>query len=123
MKNKINNLLYFNDFLKNWKPENQKKSKRTETGLDIIKENINNNEINNKSDFIYFIEEIMKPEELIDKLKEQENWALNHGILADDEFLYKVAEEVFFGDIKYNYDYTFNISGEDAVNIILDYYE
>jgi len=36
---KLNNLLNFSDFAKSWNPEQQKKTKRTEIGLDIIKEN------------------------------------------------------------------------------------
>lgn len=35
---KINNLLNFSDFEKNWKAEQQKKTKRTEVGKDVIKE-------------------------------------------------------------------------------------
>jgi hypothetical protein len=35
---KLKNLLCFCDFEKTWKPEDQKKTKRTEIGLDIIKE-------------------------------------------------------------------------------------
>ena len=35
---KLNNLLSFVEFEKSWKPEEQKKTKRTELGLDIIKE-------------------------------------------------------------------------------------
>lgn len=38
---KLNNLLDFSDFVKSWNPEQQKKTKRTEIGLDIIKENSN----------------------------------------------------------------------------------
>lgn len=38
MEKKLNNLLDFSDFEKSWKPEEQKKTKRTETGLDIVKE-------------------------------------------------------------------------------------
>ena len=37
---KLENLLSFNDFNSNWKGEQPKHTKRTETGLDIIKENI-----------------------------------------------------------------------------------
>ena len=35
---KLNNLLGFDDFEKTWKPEDQKKTKRTDVGLDIVKE-------------------------------------------------------------------------------------
>lgn len=35
---KLNNLLGFDDFEKTFKPEEQKKTKRTEVGLDIVKE-------------------------------------------------------------------------------------
>jgi len=35
---KLNNLLNFEDFDKTFKPEEQKKTKRTDVGLDIIKE-------------------------------------------------------------------------------------
>ena len=37
---KLNNLLDFSDFWKNWNPEKQKKTKRTDTGKDIIKESV-----------------------------------------------------------------------------------
>lgn len=35
---KMNNLISFDDFEKTFKPEEQKKTKRTEVGLDIVKE-------------------------------------------------------------------------------------
>ena len=38
MDKKLNNLLTFSDFEKSWKPKGQKKTKRTEIGLDIVKE-------------------------------------------------------------------------------------
>lgn len=42
MKGKIdtkwNNLISFDDFEKSWNPEGQKKTKRTEVGLDVVKE-------------------------------------------------------------------------------------
>jgi len=38
MDKKLNNLLSFSDFEKSWKPDEQKKTKRTEIGLDIVKE-------------------------------------------------------------------------------------
>lgn len=38
MDKKLNNLLGFEDFHKSWNPEEQKKTKRTEVGLDIVKE-------------------------------------------------------------------------------------
>jgi len=37
MKN-LENLLKFDDFEKSWKSKEQKKTKRTETGLDILEE-------------------------------------------------------------------------------------
>jgi hypothetical protein len=37
---KLNNLMDFEDFEKTWNPEEQKKTKRTETGLDVIKEEL-----------------------------------------------------------------------------------
>ena len=40
MKEKINNVLAFNDFEKNWKAEEAKKTKRTEVAKDIVKEDI-----------------------------------------------------------------------------------
>ena len=39
---KLNNLLGFDDFEKTWKPEDQKKTKRTDVGLDIVKEDSSN---------------------------------------------------------------------------------
>jgi hypothetical protein len=38
----MNNLLDFSDFIANWKAQQQKKTKRTDVGLDVIKENIYN---------------------------------------------------------------------------------
>ena len=38
MANKLENLLRFEDFEKNWKAKDPKKTKRTETGLDIVEE-------------------------------------------------------------------------------------
>jgi len=42
MKDKVNNVLNFQDFEKNWKPEDAKKTKRTEVAKDILKEDIKN---------------------------------------------------------------------------------
>ena len=44
MEKKLNNLLSFSDFEKNWKPQEQKKTKKTDIGLDIIKENVSEEE-------------------------------------------------------------------------------
>lgn len=38
MKNKLNNILSISDFEKNWKPEDAKKTKRTEVAKDVLKE-------------------------------------------------------------------------------------
>lgn len=40
MANKLENLLNFNDFEKNWKAKEQKSTKHTEVGLDIVNENL-----------------------------------------------------------------------------------
>ena len=40
MKNKLENLIVFDDFKASWKAEQAKKTKRTETGLDILKEGV-----------------------------------------------------------------------------------
>ena len=40
MEKKLNNLLNIEDFKANWRAEQAKKTKRTDTGLDILKENI-----------------------------------------------------------------------------------
>lgn len=40
MKNKLQNLISLDDFKTGWKSEQAKKTKRTETGLDILKEKI-----------------------------------------------------------------------------------
>jgi hypothetical protein len=37
---KLNNLLTFDDFEKSWNPEEQKKTKNTEVGLDVVKEDL-----------------------------------------------------------------------------------
>jgi len=42
---KLENLLDFEDFKANWKSKDQKKTKRTEIGLDIVEENKEENEI------------------------------------------------------------------------------
>lgn len=39
MKNKLENLVSFDDFKSNWKSEDSKITKRTQTALDILKEN------------------------------------------------------------------------------------
>jgi hypothetical protein len=41
MKNKLENLISFDDFKSNWKSEEAKTTKRTQTALDILKENLN----------------------------------------------------------------------------------
>jgi len=40
---KLENLLGFEDFKNNWKSEQAKKTKRTETGLDVLKESVEDN--------------------------------------------------------------------------------
>jgi hypothetical protein len=40
MEKKLNNLLNLQDFKSNWRAEQATKTKRTETGLDILKENV-----------------------------------------------------------------------------------
>lgn len=40
MKNKLENLIVFDDFKASWKAEQAKKTKRTDTGLDILKEGV-----------------------------------------------------------------------------------
>jgi len=42
---KLNNLLSFDDFDKTFEPEKQKSTKRTDVGLDIIKEGLSVNKI------------------------------------------------------------------------------
>lgn len=58
MKGKLENLLSFNDFKNNWNSEKTTKTKRTETGLDILKESVEYNSLEEK---------IQKVEELISK--------------------------------------------------------
>ena len=41
MDKKLNNLLDFDDFEKSWKAKDQKSTKRTDVGLDIVEENVN----------------------------------------------------------------------------------
>jgi hypothetical protein len=65
MDKKLNNLLNFSDFIKNWNPEQQKKTKRTEIGLDIVKEDIFNGEKEKRETLPHFYAV---------KLDETENW-------------------------------------------------
>lgn len=44
---KLENLLDFEDFKSNWKEKEQKKTKRTEIGLDIIEEKVVENQKEN----------------------------------------------------------------------------
>jgi len=44
MKTKLENLLSFTDFTGNYNPKQTTKTKRTETGVDVIKENIEDKE-------------------------------------------------------------------------------
>jgi len=44
---KLENLLDFEDFKSSWKEKEQKKTKRTEIGLDIVEENVENIEFKN----------------------------------------------------------------------------
>ena len=44
MEKKLNNMLSFSDFEKSWKPEESKKTKRTDVGLDVVKESISEDE-------------------------------------------------------------------------------
>lgn len=45
MTNKLENLISFDDFKSNWKSENSKTTKRTQTGLDILKENYEDEDV------------------------------------------------------------------------------
>jgi hypothetical protein len=45
MKSKLNNLISQEDFKSNWRAEQAKKTKRTETGLDILNEGIEDDEV------------------------------------------------------------------------------
>jgi len=65
MDKKLNNLLTFSDFIKNWNPEQQKKTKRTEIGLDIVKENI----LDGKSE-----KRTVKPDLYAVKIDETQYW-------------------------------------------------
>ena len=65
MDKKLNNLLDFSDFIKTWNPEQQKKTKRTEVGLDIVKEDIYNGEDEKRE---------VLPDFYAVKLDETENW-------------------------------------------------
>jgi hypothetical protein len=71
MDKKLNNLLNFSDFIKNWNPEQQKKTKRTEIGLDIVKEDIYNGRSNVENGKYY---REMEPDFYVVKLEETENW-------------------------------------------------
>lgn len=42
---KLENLLDFDDFVANWKAKDAKKTKRTETGLDIVEEKLKIEEV------------------------------------------------------------------------------
>jgi hypothetical protein len=44
MDKKLNNMLGFDDFEKNWNAKQAKKTKRTEVGLDIIEEKMSKDE-------------------------------------------------------------------------------
>ena len=70
--NKLNNLLTFSDFISNWKAEQAKKTKRTDTGLDIIKEEVKEiiPEGLPEEDFDKYTTRNMGVEEKIEKIKE-----------------------------------------------------
>lgn len=62
---KLENLLTFDDFGKNWNPKVQKSTKRTEVGLDILNENLYMKVMDQtssgwKSNLTKFIQSIMK---------------------------------------------------------------
>jgi len=44
MKTKLENLLSFTDFTGNYNPQQANKTKRTDTGIDVIKENLEDKE-------------------------------------------------------------------------------
>jgi hypothetical protein len=80
---KLENLLSFDDFEKSWKPKEQKATKRTEAGLDILNEQLENSkEYGNK-----IIKKIIKefdPENLINNRENKNSWMDVPG----DNFIY-----------------------------------
>lgn len=85
MKN-LNNLLKFSDFDKNWKSEKANKTKRTDTGLDILKEDLYNEEDE---------EIINEPTEEIEEIEEIEESPYRK-ILPQKDF--QVKDEIFEGE-------------------------
>lgn len=66
MKN-LNNLLKYSDFDKNWKAEKADKTKRTDTGLDVLKEGIDRWPFNKKDPELEREEELEKEWEMEDE--------------------------------------------------------
>jgi len=52
---KLENLLNFNDFEKNWEAKKQKSTKRTEVGLDILQEKASPKQIEARKKFMEMI--------------------------------------------------------------------
>ena len=65
MDKKLNNLLKFSDFVKNWNPEKPKKTKRTNIGLDIVKEDIRDGKE---------VKKTIKPDLYAVKIDETQHW-------------------------------------------------
>lgn len=65
---KINNILNFSDFEKNWKAEKASKTKRTDTGLDILKEDVLNERVNEVRIFQDILDELRTQTELLEKM-------------------------------------------------------
>jgi len=62
---KLENLLSFDDFEKTWSPKEQKATKRTEVGLDVVNENLymkvmDQTAANHKENVTKFVQSIMK---------------------------------------------------------------
>jgi len=94
MEKKLNNLLSFSDFEKTWKPEEQKKTKRTEIGLDIVKENYEPKKVialENNSEDTYV---------LWDMVEDEEGW-WGAGVISDNSLI-KKGESFTFSEVKVN---------------------
>ena len=108
MKNKVENVLSFNDFDNNVKNEKQVKTKRTDVAKDVLEENFNN-----VKKFEYYDVEEIQDEEIQDEDDDQVIKELINGII---EARLENDEDVSVEELK-------KLSYEELLDIYNEYYD
>lgn len=122
MKSKLENLLSFNDFKSDWISKNQTKTKRTETGLYILKESVEYNTLQEK---IQRIEELISEQEddskmiddVVNELRDSFIKMEKNGTVSENEI--DELDDKHDGDWKSWILDVINIVSEDVIDSVL----